>query len=94
MCSANRSRALVRARHYAFYFAYYLTNDSLSVVGFDVAERGHCDVIHGKNKIIDLLRYEDVKFDINVIFNNLKAKGYILPDKIKHTNKRMKGQVL
>ncbi|MDE8344424.1 MAG: helix-turn-helix domain-containing protein, partial [Acidocella sp.] len=56
MASARRARAVARPRQVAMYLAKHLTTRSLPEIGRKFGNRDHTTVIHGINKITELMR--------------------------------------
>ena len=68
LCSANRSRTMVSARHIAMYLCRELTDLSLPKIGREFGGRDHTTVIHGADKITaDLLKDETLKNTIEIL---------------------------
>lgn len=57
--SRSRSRMLVTARHIYFYFARNYLNMTLKEIGQELGIRDHATVIHGLNKVNDMIDIND-----------------------------------
>lgn len=68
MCQINRKREIVLARYYTYYFAKEYTKMTLKGIGTIYGLYDHTTVIHGINKIKDLL---DVDKKVQRDFNRL-----------------------
>jgi chromosomal replication initiator protein len=75
LVSKSRSRPLTTARHVAMYLARECTGLSLLKIG-EVFERDHTTVMHGINKVQELMKARGTMFsDVQTLTRKLRARG-------------------
>ena len=75
LCSANRSRTMVSARHIAMYLCRELTDLSLPKIGREFGGRDHTTVLHSLDKVEKQMRSDPAFAEVvKEITTNINAK--------------------
>jgi hypothetical protein len=81
MLAPTKRRVIVRARQYAYFFAYNCTDISLTDIGMHISGGDHSSVLHGKNLITNFITipYKDILHDIELIRYKMLVAGFDIP---------------